>query len=754
MKFTSSKVVIFLFLISAFLIKTLDNNFGKDNNLGVVDWDNFGYYLYLPATFIYDDLKLQNDDLIIEIQKKYDLSDSYYQAHGIHNGNRIIQYTSGFAFIYSPAFFAGHLWASLNSKYAIDGFSLPYQTSILIEAFLILFLGLLYLRKFALLFFSERSTTFIIIILAFGTNFLQIASVNISSPHVILFTLYCIALYYTFKWHQNPSFKNIFIVASVTALMTLSRPNELLFVIIPVFWIGGVFNNLKAKVQFLLKNPIQPIAAVVPFIILGVIQPLYWKYTTGEWIFDTYINEDFKLLSPYLSEFLFSFKKGWLLYTPIMVFGLLGFITFAKKNYKLATPFLAFTLLNIWVLSSWDCWWYAGSFSQRSIVQSYPVFILPFGYLIQSIQARSTLKYILFPIFTLLILFNLFQTFQFNHNIIDSSRMTKEYYWATFFDTKPSEEKKRLLDPHREINYIPEHENLNRFLIYKESFSTMNKSEDSLNGNAFKTEGSLTLTKEKPYSTAFSFPYNKYCDTSYAYFVARIRYRSNYPAQKNPFGIVAQAKDSKSGKIYKYRYKGVEHIDWFEKGSWSSMDLLFIPPYLRNENDSLFFFLHLIGDQPVEVDQFYVEILDPSATPKVTQKEFFNDYHTIKKGNWSNANKLVTNKSYEYIDSTYTFSSTLTVAGEQLKNKTIDFEISGLALDKNQNEVYAVVSIDSKEGENLFYESKRVDNQIEWSKQTFTFKIPNNISPKDTLKSYLWSKSTPYLIRSLTVRNK
>lgn len=748
-----SKLLISLILISAFLIKTLDNNFGKEKNYGAVDWDNFGYYLYLPATFIYNDIKLQNTDRIIKLQKKYNLSTSFYQAHKIQNGNSIIQYTSGIAIIYSPAFFVGHLWANLSSIYPTDGFSYPYQISILIESFLILFLGLFYLRKFSLLFFSERITTFTLIIIGFGTNFLQIASVNISSPHAILFTAYCIALFYTFKWHNNPRLKNIIIIASVTALMTLSRPNELLFAIIPIFWIGGVFKSLKEKFIFLINNPSQVLAAIIPFLIFGAVQPLYWKYTTGEWIFDTYINEDFKLLSPYLTEFLFSFKKGWLLYTPIMFFSLIGFIPFVRKNKKLAAPFLAFTLINIWILSSWDSWWYAGSFSQRSIVQSYPMFILPLGYFIQSIEKKLSLKTTFYPIIVLLILFNLFQTFQFHQDIIDSSRMTKEYYLATFFDTKPSEEKKRLLDPHRDINYIPEHEheNLNRFIIYKENFSAMNNSQDSLNGSKFKTEGSLILSKEKPSSKAFSFPYKKYCDTSYSYFFARIRYRSNYPAEENPFGIVAQAKDSKSGKIYKYIYRGVEHIDWFETYSWSSMDLLFIPPFLRNKSDSLFFFLQLSGDQPVEIDQFYVEILDPSSKPKVKQKEFFNDYHTIKYGNWSDAKKLAANKSYEYIDSTHPYSSTLKVAVEKLKKRTIDFEISGLALNKNENEVYAVLSIENKEGENIFYQSKRVDGQIEWNKQIFSFEIPNDISPKATLKSYLWSKSNPYLIRSTAI---
>lgn len=753
MNFSISKLVVFTIVLSAILIKVTDKNFGKNGNYGAVDWDNFGYYLYLPATFIYDDLKLQNDNLVIELQKKYDLSSSYYQAHSIHNGNRIIQYTSGIAIIYSPAFFTAHAWASLSSKYPADGFSFPYQLCVLIEAFLILFLGLLYLRKFSLLFFNEKTTALILLILGFGTNFLQIASINISSPHIVLFTAYCIALYYTYKWHERPTVKSIFIVALITALMTLSRPNELLFAIIPVFWIGGVFTNIRDKVFFLIKNPIQPIAAAIPFVIFGIIQPLYWKYTSGEWIFDTYINEDFKLLSPYLSEFLFSFKKGWLLYTPIMVFALVGFVPFFKRNQQLSIPFIAFTILNIWILSSWDCWWYAGSFSQRSIVQSYPIFILPLGFLLQSVQSKKQLSYIVSPIIVLLVLFNLFQTYQFNQGILDSSRMTKEYYFATFLDTKSNQEKKKLLEPLRDINYIPEHENLRRIIIHKESFSTIDNTFDSLNEDSFIKEGSLFLTKEKPTYYSFVAPFSEIYDTTYAYFFARIRYRSDFPANENPFGIVAKVKDSKSGKVYKQAYRGVEHISWFEQGSWSSMDLLFIPPFLRNENDSLLISLQLLGSDSVEIDQFYVEMLTPSSDSKLNSKQYLNDYHTIVEGEWSNAIQLAKEKNYEQIDSVSPYSSTLKVKNEELSGRKVVFEIIGSANNEESNETYAVISIADSDGESSFYESIRVDPEIMWHKQQFSFKLPKKVDSTDVVKMYLWNKSKiPYYIRLMNVK--
>lgn len=94
-------------------------------NYGVIDWDNFGYYMSLPATFIYGDLKLKDNVWVKEAQRKYGLSSNYYQAHGIENGNHIVQYTAGMAFLYSRAFFASHLAATWSS-YPADGLSQPH----------------------------------------------------------------------------------------------------------------------------------------------------------------------------------------------------------------------------------------------------------------------------------------------------------------------------------------------------------------------------------------------------------------------------------------------------------------------------------------------------------------------------------------------------------------------------------------------------------------------------------------------------
>lgn len=744
MKQKGSFIFITILTIVISLIKVNDKNFGKNGNFGLIDWDNFGYYLYLPATFIYEDLKLQDSKWVEEAQRRYELSSNFYQAHWLANGNRVIQYTAGMAIIYSPAFFAGHAVAKLSTKHPADGFSSPYQIAILIESILLVFLGLFYLRKVTLLFFNEKLSILIIAIICLGTNYFQIASANISSPHVLLFALYAVLFYLIIKWHEGPSLQKSILIGVLSAIMILSRPNELLFLLIPVLWRGSFFENFQSKLRFLIKEPKHLLALVLPLVLFGVLQPLYWHYTTGEWLFDSYKNEDFKFFNPYLTEYLWSYKKGWLLYTPIMALGILGFIPLVRKNKKLGIPLLCFFLLNLWVLSSWDCWWYADSFSQRSIVQSYIIFVLPVGYLLKLVHEKFRFLRLSFgTLVVLLIGFNLFQTYQFAKDILHSKWMTKEYYWASFGDLKSDLKKKKLLDIDRSINYLPEQKLPKHKLVYTTNFIDNVVDSTAIKNNKYSSEGSLILTKDQPKSKKIRLAYKDICDSSYAYIITRMRFKSDHEAKENPFGIEFNMIDSYNGKGYGYSYRGVEHISWFQKGTWVSMDLVVIPPLLRNKDDSIQINLVLKGEHNVEIDRLSIEVLDPSTSPKVNSKTFYNDYHTLTKGDWSKKESLVGEKGYELIDFSDQFSSTLSI---KLKEDELfnDYsgEVSIFPLGP-LSDVYIVVSIVGEKGENIFYESVPIElDAVGWVKLPFSGTIPPaSLNSKGELKLYLWSKS-------------
>ena len=746
---------ILILLVSIFVVfqKIKITTSINQGNYGVIDWDNYGYYVYLPAIFIYNDLKLKDDSWVLETQKKYKLSSNFYQAHQLENGNRVIQYTSGMAFLYSPGFVVGHITALIYEKYEADGFSQPYQVAILIQSFLMVFLGLFFLRKLGLLYFSDLITTFSILCIVLGTNYFQLTPGNIASPHVYLFVAYSFLLFYIIKWHQSPTIKKALAIGIAAALMILSRPNELLFLIIPLFLIAGQFNTMKEKFIFLLNNKSQLLALVLPLIIFGVIQPIYWYMVTGEVFYDSYKNEDFKLLNPYLSEYLFSYKKGWLLYTPLMVFGLLGLYFVIKRNKSLGVLITVFMTLNVWVLSSWDCWWYADSFSQRSIVQSYPIFLFSFGYLFNEFQHNlKPVRIIIYGIMIFMVGLNIFQTFQFNQSIIHQSLMTKEYYWNVFGITNFNAANRLLLDADRNINYLPEKHISKQSLIYTEEFSNGEQTYFEENGKSYFNEGSLVLNTQNRTSKKVTFAYKDIADSSYCYLVARVRFKSDYSVKENPFGIEYRTIDSYNGKGYGYKYRGAENIDWFHIGDWISMDLVVIPPFLRYKEDSIQLNLVYFGNQSVEVDRLSIEVLDPSTKSDLEKMVFYQDYHTISGPEWSNPRKQIGDKKFELIDSLFEYSGTLQMPLKSLKGKTLLEVHAKVSLDQSNYTTSAVVSV-SKGAESLYYKSFPILSERQgWEMLKFEYQLPKNLPEDAEIKVYLWNKSVQQtLIKSIKV---
>lgn len=68
-----------------------------------ISWDVSGYYLYLPAFFIYHDLK--NLDFKPGLDEQYYPSSSPYQSYTHTSGHQVMKYTCGLAILYAPFFY-------------------------------------------------------------------------------------------------------------------------------------------------------------------------------------------------------------------------------------------------------------------------------------------------------------------------------------------------------------------------------------------------------------------------------------------------------------------------------------------------------------------------------------------------------------------------------------------------------------------------------------------------------------------------
>lgn len=166
---------------------------------------------------------------------------------------------------------------------------------------------------------------------------------------------------------------------------------------------------------------------------------LYWHQTTGYWFINSYgkTQGTFFFSDPMIGEILWGYKKGWLVYSPLMFLSILGLFFLYQRLSNIFWGIFLYTLLNWYIVSAWWCWWYGGSFGMRALIES----MLPLSFALASfLHWAFQRKWKQIPI-TLLIIgglgLNMLQSYQYAHNCIHSFGMTKNAYWTVFGKIPP-----------------------------------------------------------------------------------------------------------------------------------------------------------------------------------------------------------------------------------------------------------------------------------------------------------------------------
>lgn len=395
----------------------------KDN---VIIHDIISYYSYLPATFIYHDLSFQFvDDLPDDFPGKI-----WYLT--TKDGTRVQKMSMGTSVLYSPFFFIAHQQAKL-AGYPTDGYSNPYEMWLVLSSIFYAFLALILLRKILIRFFNDTIITITLLIIAFGTNWFFYVTNEGPMSHTYSFFLFTALIYFTLKWHGFRSTSNAVALGIVGGLIVLVRPSNIIVFMIPLFY--GVYNKetFLRKIN-LLKNNWHHLIIIL-FLVCLIFYPqlLYWKKATGQWFYYSYGSEGFYFNQPKIFKGLLSYRKGWFVYTPLMIFAVAGIPILFRKMKAFAYPLTLFFIINMYIVFSWWCWWYGGSFGMRALIESYAILAIPLALSINYIfKQKRWLQLSAALVIFLLISLNLFQTLQYRRTVIHWDSMTKEAYWAVF----------------------------------------------------------------------------------------------------------------------------------------------------------------------------------------------------------------------------------------------------------------------------------------------------------------------------------
>lgn len=425
-----TKTSFFTLLLSMLIMLITASNFhwGKDNWKGILEADAKGYYAYLPAIFIYQDL---NFGFLDSVETKYPAPHLYvdFRAH-LDHGIAINKYYAGTALLQLPFFTIGHIVTSITGG-ETDGYSKWYLISVSWASLFYLFLGLFYLRK-SLLHIGVKDYWVALLLTAFlfGSNLFAYSVVETGMSHVYSFSLISICLFYLLEFKASQKLSHLFIIAGLVGLIVFVRPvNMLVLAALP--FIAGSWIDLKSYLNPLLNKPIRLLNAFLLFLAFPFLQLLIYKVSTGNWFVYSYSDEGFDFSNPHFFDILLSYKKGLFVYTPIYLFSFWGLIALWKINRFRFWAWLFFFGLLTYVFSSWWMWYYGGSFSSRVYVEYIPLFALLFGFGINAIRHKWQSIGISILIFMLVILCQ-FQTYQYRYYLIHYSEMTQEKYWDNF----------------------------------------------------------------------------------------------------------------------------------------------------------------------------------------------------------------------------------------------------------------------------------------------------------------------------------
>ena len=389
--------------------------------------DGYGYYCYLPAAIIYQDFTYSfYKDNENNIKSFYQPIITPYKTKGIN------KYYCGTSICLLPFFLIGIL-ISIIAGTDVNGYTDTFLMLVSVAAIFYYLISIFLITKIAKFFSIPKRISFVgCLVVFFGTNYFHYTIQEPSMSHCYSFFAISLFLYLFVRLLENISLLNLLLLSMSLSLIILIRPVNIVIILFTPFF----FENIKEYFIFLKKIISNYLLGLILFILtllaLVSVQFVFYYLQTGDFFILAYEGETFNFLRPEFFNVLFSYRKGLLLYVPIL-FGTVVFVLLMKNFWYKKTIFFITLFVFLYITSSWWCWSYGGGLSIRPIVDILPVFVIISILLINELNARKK-KLVLF--FTIpFMFFNQLLAYQYSNYLIDIVNMDEEKYWDVFLET-------------------------------------------------------------------------------------------------------------------------------------------------------------------------------------------------------------------------------------------------------------------------------------------------------------------------------
>ncbi len=421
----------------------------------VISGDGKGYYSYIDQIFIHHNFGNApiDHDIVHEV-----------------DGHSVIKFPCGTALLLLPFHKAIDLISPLVSK--------TYAAALHLEIISIASLLFFLLASIALMALFRRMggklsvSALMIAVFFFSSNLLLYVTLLPSMSHCYSYFAVSFFLYFAYCSIEKPCYPNLLGTGIFVGLVYLIRPFDLIILLFVPFF----FASLKAFIHFIKTHIGKLLFVLCIALLIASIQHFLWYAQCGRFFIWSYQNEGFYFSRPEVLNFLFSFRKGLFIYTPLIIAPvLLSLYIFKKEKYK-SIIFLIFFLLCIYLLSAWWCWTFSDGFGSRAMIVYYPVLMLVM--VLAWKRLKRWMRIISLFFFLMCMLLNLTQSYQYILGILSPDNMNRASYKYIFLQTG-----KHYRNCIGGIHDLPLYNQYRKQLLAERSFPGVNNQSDPQQSN-------------------------------------------------------------------------------------------------------------------------------------------------------------------------------------------------------------------------------------------------------------------------------
>jgi hypothetical protein len=392
--------------------------------------DGRGYYAYLPSIVLHGS---SNFDQVLD--REMQIYPAMMAGTFITkvDGKPVNKYFAGVALLILP-FFVLAIFLSFLAGFPIDGYNAIFQMMVSVAGIFYLMLGLFFtqllLKKFKI---PDGVAVFSLWVVTFGTNLLIYTVDAPAMSHVFSFAVVAGFLLFLKEYFSFYKAKDGVLAALMFGLIVLIRPaNGMVVLLIP--FVAADFKRFAHGFLVFFKQSKYWLGAILAILLLVMIQPVLWFVQTGNWLVWSYQGEGFNFLSPEILKVLFSYQKGFFVYTPVALPAIFGLFVLWRKSKWQFFWMIGFLITLVWLVASWWNWYYGDSFGQRVFIDFYAVLALLLATAINGFR-KKVIKTGIVTLLLILCIVNLVQTWQYSRGIIHAYAMNKAKYWHVFLKT-------------------------------------------------------------------------------------------------------------------------------------------------------------------------------------------------------------------------------------------------------------------------------------------------------------------------------